>query len=99
MLRGHLTFTGLTAFNQSLADQDLSGLLLFLCAEYRVISITNTINSMQTSCFFVLQYLNSITSLTGGGGSDFLSSQILASSEISFSLVFFGKRVSGSRHI
>ena len=30
---------------------------------------------MQTSCFFVLQYLNSIHSITGGGGgggSDFL---------------------------
>ena len=36
---------------------------------------------MQTSCFFVLQNLNSITSITGGGSSDFLSSQILASSE------------------
>ena len=55
---------------------------------------------MQTSCFIVLQYLNSITSITGGGGTDFLSSQILASSEqISFSLVFFRMRVSGSRHI
>ena len=55
---------------------------------------------MQTSCFFVLQYINSLTSIPGGGGSDFLSSQILASSEqISFSLVFFRKRVSGSRHI
>ena len=41
---------------------------------------------MKTSCFFVLRYLNSITFITGGiGGSDFLSSQILASSEqISF---------------
>ena len=56
---------------------------------------------MQTSCFLVLQYLNSITSITGGiVGSDFLFSQILASSEqISFSLVFFRKRVSGSRQI
>ena len=43
--------------------------------------ITN-INSMQTSCFFVLYYLNSITFITGGiGGSDFLSSQILESFE------------------
>ena len=38
---------------------------------------------------------------TGGiGGSDNLSPQILASSgQISFSLVFFGMRVSGSRHV
>ena len=55
---------------------------------------------MQTSCFFVLQFLNSISSSTDGGGSDFLSSQILASSEqISFSLVFLRMRVSGSCHI
>ena len=55
---------------------------------------------MQTSCFFVLQYLNSITSITGGGGSDFLIFQTLASYEqISSSLVFFRTRVSGSRHI
>ena len=54
---------------------------------------------MQTSCSFVLLYLSSITSSTGGGGSHFLSSQILASSEqISFSLVFFRMRVSGCRH-
>ena len=38
-------------------------------------------------------------SITGGGGSDFLFSQILANSEqISFSLVFLRMRVSGSRH-
>ena len=45
-----------------------------------------TINSMQTSCFLVLQYLVSITFITGGSGdSDSLSSRILASSEqISF---------------
>ena len=45
-------------------------------------------------------FLISITSFTGGiGGSDFLSSQFLASSEqISFYLVFFWMRVSGSRH-
>ena len=55
---------------------------------------------MQTSCFFVPQYLNSITSITGGGVSDFLFPQILTSSEqTSFSLVFFRMRVSGSRHI
>ena len=34
---------------------------------------------MQTRCFFVLQYLNSITSITGASGSDFLSFPILAS--------------------
>ena len=54
---------------------------------------------MQTRCFFVLQYLNSITFITGGiDGFDFLS-QILASSEQhSFSLFFVRMRVSGSRH-
>ena len=43
-----------------------------------------------------------MTSITGGGGggSDFLSPQISARSEqISFSLVFFRMRVSGSRHL
>ena len=56
---------------------------------------------MQTSCFLVLRYLNSITFVTGGiGGSDFLPLQNLASSEqISSSSVFFRIRVSGSRHI
>ena len=56
---------------------------------------------MQTTCFFVLQYLNSLPTNTAGiVGSDILSSQILASSEqISFSLVFFRMRVSDSRHI
>ena len=40
-----------------------------------------------------------MVSVTGGGGSDFLSSQILARSEqISFFLVLFRMRVSGSRH-
>ena len=59
---------------------------------------------MQTSCFFVFQFcrnLNSMTSINRGGGScsDLLSLQNLASSEqISFSLVFFRMRVSGSRH-
>ena len=39
-------------------------------------------------------------SITGGAVSDFLSSQILASSEqISISLVLFRMRVSGSRHM
>ena len=60
---------------------------------------------MQTSCFFVFQFfqnLNSITSITGGGGSysDFLSLQILTSSEqIPFFFNFFRMRVSGSRHV
>ena len=36
---------------------------------------------MQTSCFFVFQYLNSIISITGDGGSDFLFLQFLASSK------------------
>ena len=42
-----------------------------------------------------------MTSITGGGGSDFLSSQILASSEqiSSFSIFLFRMRVSGSRHL
>ena len=60
----------------------------------------NSIKSLQKSCFLVFQYLNSITSFAGDGGSDFLFSQILASSEqISFSLVFFRMHVSSSRHI
>ena len=60
---------------------------------------------MQTSCFFVFQFfqnLNSITSINGGGGSysDFLSLQILTSSEqISSFFNFFRMRVSGSRHV
>ena len=58
-----------------------AGFCLFLSAQYRVISILNTINSMQTSFFFVLLYLNSKTSITGGCGSDFLSSQISGSFE------------------
>ena len=43
-----------------------------------------------------------MTSVTGGGGSgsDFLSLHYLASSEqISFPLVFFQMRVSGSHHL
>ena len=60
---------------------------------------------MQTSCFFVFrsfQYLNSMTSITGVGGScsDFLSLRNLASSEqISFSSIFFRMRLSGFRHL
>ena len=60
---------------------------------------------MQTSCFFVFQFfqnLNSITFINGGGGScsDFLSLQILTSSEqIPFFFNFFRMRVSGSRHV
>ena len=60
---------------------------------------------MQTSSFFVFQFfqiLNSITSITGGGGScsDVLSFQILTSSEqIPFFFNFFRMRVSGSRHV
>ena len=55
---------------------------------------------MQTSCFFIIQYLNSIIFITGGGGSDFLSSPILTSSEQNSSFFkFFRMRVSGSRHV
>ena len=79
MLRWYLTASKLTAFKQSQADQDLSGPLFNLSARYRV--NFNNINSLQTTCFSVLQYLNSKTSNTGGGGSDFLSFQTLASSE------------------
>ena len=52
---------------------------------------------MQTSCFLILNF---IISINGGGGSDFLSSQILTSSEqISFFFKIFRMRVSGSRHL
>ena len=52
---------------------------------------------MKTSCFLIL---NSKISINGGGGSDFLSSQILTSSEqISSFFKFFRMRVSGSRHV
>ena len=52
---------------------------------------------MQTSCFLILTF---IISINGGGGSDFLSSQILTSSEqISFFFKFLRMRVSGSRHV
>ena len=51
---------------------------------------------MQTSCFFVSQYLNSEISITADGGSDFLYSQILASSEQISS--FFRMLGSASRH-
>ena len=57
---------------------------------------TITINSVQTSCFLVLNFIISII----GGGSDFLSSQILTSSEqISSFFKFFRMRSSGSRHV
>ena len=52
---------------------------------------------MQTSCFLVFQYLNSEISITGDGSSDFLYSQILASSE-QISSFPFRMRVSGCRH-
>ena len=85
MLRWYLTAIGLTASNQSLAC-----FYLLFSAQYKVISIMNSIKSMQKSCFLVFHYLNSITFFAGDGGSDFLFSQILASPEqISFSLVFF----------
>ena len=52
---------------------------------------------MQTSCFLVLNF---VISITGGGGSDFLSSQFLASSEqISSFFKFLSNARSGSRHI
>ena len=52
---------------------------------------------MQTSCFLILNF---IISINGGGGSDFLSSQILTSSEqISSFFIFFRMHVSGSRHV
>ena len=60
---------------------------------------------MQTSCFLVLRFFQSLiskTSSNGGGGSssDFLSLQILTSSEqISSFFNFFRMRVSGSRHV
>ena len=45
---------------------------------------------MQTSWFFVLQYLNSTTFIFGVGGSDFLYSQTLAGSEqISYFIFLF----------
>ena len=52
---------------------------------------------MQTSCFFILQNLNSITFINGGGGYDFLSFQTLASDE-QIPSSSFCMRVSGSRH-
>ena len=57
---------------------------------------------MQTSCFYVLQYLNSVTPITGGGGgSNFLSFQILARSEqiSSFSSFLSNARFWFSSHI
>ena len=59
---------------------------------------------MQTSCFLVLRFFQSVISKTssngGGSCSDFLSLQILTSSEqISSFFNFFRMRVSGSRHV
>ena len=60
---------------------------------------------MQTSCFLVFRFFQSLISITfinGGGGScsDFLSFQILTSSEqFSSFFSFFRMRVSGSRHV
>ena len=93
MLHWFLTTTGLTAFNQPLADQDLSGFYLYWSSQYRAISIITNINSMQTSCFLVLRFFQSLISITlfnGGGGScfDFLSLQILTSSEQISSFLF-----------
>ena len=67
------------------------------------LSISNFINKynqLHANELFVCSSI-SITSIIGGiGGSDFLSAQISASSkQISFSLVFFRMRVSGSRHL
>ena len=69
-----------------------AGFYLYWSSQYRVIPIIINFNSMQTSCFFILRYLDSMIFISGGLGgsfSDFLSLQNLASSEqISFSLVF-----------
>ena len=88
MLRWYLNASRLTAFNQSLADQDLSGPLLNLSVRNRLISVLSTICKRAVSS---LQYLYFMISLTGGGRSDFLSSQILASSEqiLAFSSFLF----------
>ena len=68
-----------------------------LSARYRVNLNWNIINSLQTSCFLIFNF---IIAITGGGGSDFLSSRILTSSEqFSSFFNFFRMRVSGSRHI
>ena len=98
MLRWYLAASELTAFNQFLAHQDLTGPLLKLSARYRV--NFNNINSLHTSCFSIICFdIYSLWFFTGIDGSDFLSSQLLASLEqISFSLVFFWMRVSGFCH-
>ena len=54
MLRWYLTAFKLTAFNQSLADQDLRRPLPIRSARYRV--NFNKINSLQTSCFSILHF-------------------------------------------
>ena len=60
--------------------------------------VRNIINSVQTSGSLILHFFK--ISITGGGGSDFLSSQILTSSEqISSFFNVFRMRVSGSRHV
>ena len=74
MLRWNLTTSGLTAFNQSLADQYLGGLLLIVPARGRVNikSIKLLVNEL-----FLLDYLFLISTFpntSSGGGSDFLSS-------------------------
>ena len=54
MLRWYITASKLTAFNQSLVHQDLSGPLPIWSARYRV--NFNNINSLHTSCFFILNF-------------------------------------------
>ena len=77
MLRWFLTTTGLTAFNQPLADQDLSGLLLIL-----VLPIQSNFNNIWYQLYANELFLCSSKSrfyvFIGGGGpggscSDFLS--------------------------
>ena len=72
MVRWYLTASKLTALNQSQADQDLNASLLILFVRYRV--NFNNINFLRTSCFFILQYLKIMISITGGVDSDFLFS-------------------------
>ena len=54
ILRWYFPTSKLTAFNQSLADQDLIGPLPSLSARYR--TNFNNANSLQTSCFFLLHF-------------------------------------------
>ena len=92
MLRWYLTAPKLTAFNQSLADQDLSGPLFNLSAPCRVNFNIKYYQLNADEFFLHFSISNSYTSITGGGGSDFLSFQTLASSEqtSSFSSFLFG---------